>query len=187
MDPLEIIGFLTTILCVWLSAKERAWGFPVAAVASGFYCVVYYQARLYLDSSLQVFFLALSLYGWYEWLYGGQNKDVLPISRLPRVAIPYLVTIGLLATATMGYAVVHLRPDASIPYLDAATTATSLIAQWMLARKYLENWLVWIAVDPVYTGIYVYKGLYLTAFLYLLITLMAVQGYLHWKRALTTA
>lgn len=187
MNVYEIIGFLMTMLGVWLSAKEIVWGFPVAAVASACYYVVFCQSTIYLDSGLQVFFLVLSLYGWYEWLHGGKDKNELSVSRIPLSYLPYLAMVGVVATGVLGYAVVHIRSDASIPYLDAATTVTSLIAQWMLAKKYLENWLVWIVVDPIYVGMYIYKELYLTAFLYFIITLMAVQGYQHWKKAVSVA
>ena len=179
----ELIGFVTTLLCVWLSAREIVWGFPVAIVASAFYGVVFYQTRLYSDAGLQVIYIILSFYAWYQWLYGGKNKRELPISRLPRQLIPLLSAIGLMTAGTLGY-LSHQFTDASLPYLDAGTTATSLVAQWMLAKKYLENWLVWIAVDLVYIGMYFYKGLYPTALLYLLITLLAVMGYRHWQKAL---
>ncbi|MBC7919882.1 MAG: nicotinamide mononucleotide transporter [Ferruginibacter sp.] len=184
MSLYEIIGFVTSVLCVWLFARENAGGFPVAAVASAFYCVVNYQAKLYSDAGLQIIYLFLSLYGWYQWRHGGQDQGVLRAGRLPRSSVPFLVLIGISFAAPLGY-LLRTHTDASLPYLDAATTATSLIAQWMLARKYLENWLVWIAVDPIYAGMYVYRDLYLTAVLYLLLTLLAVQGYRQWRRAAT--
>jgi nicotinamide mononucleotide transporter len=185
VDPYELIGFFTTILCVWLSAREIVWGFPVAIVASGFYGVVFYQAKLYSDAGLQVVYIILSFYAWYQWLYGGKNRTELPVSRVPGRLIPVLSGIGMLAAGTLGY-LSHRFTDASLPYLDASTTATSLVAQWMLAKKHLENWLVWIAVDIVYIGMYFYKGLYPTAVLYFIITGLAVQGYWHWRKNLST-
>ena len=180
MSLYEIIGFVTTVLYVWLFAREIAWGFPVSAVASALYCVVNYQTKLYSDAGLQVIYLFLSLYGWYQWRHGGQEREALRAGRLPKSSVLPLVLIGIAFATPLGY-LMRVHTDASIPYLNAATTATSLIAQWMLARKYLENWLVWIAVDPVYAGMYAYQGLPLTAILYLLQTRLAVRGYRHWK------
>ena len=182
----ELIGFVTTLLCVWLNAREIIWGFPVAMVASAFYGVVFYQTKLYSDAGLQIVYIVLNFYAWYQWRYGGQNQRALPVSRTPRQLVPLLSAMGLLAAGTLGY-LSHRFTDASLPYLDASTTATSLVAQWMLAKKYLENWLVWIAVDIVYIGMYFYKGLYPTAVLYVLITLLAVMGYRHWKKNLEPA
>ena len=186
MNAYELLGFAMTLLCVWFSAREWIWGFPVAIVASAFYGAVFYQSKLYSDAGLQVLYIGLSAYGWYQWLHGGHNRSELRVRHLPCPLVPILAGLGLLVAGLLG-SLMHRLTDASLPYLDASTTATSLVAQWLLAKKYLENWLVWIGVDVVYVGMYAYKGLHFTAVLYLLITLLAVQAYRHWKKSIPAA
>ncbi|MES2730431.1 MAG: nicotinamide riboside transporter PnuC [Bacteroidota bacterium] len=185
MPTYEIIGFIATILCVWMNMKEIIWGFPVAIIASAFYFIVFYQNKLYSDAGLQIIYIILNFYGWYQW-YSGDNKKQLHVSRTPSSLIPILTGLGLLTAGFLGYGS-HQYTDASLPYLDAATTATSLVAQWMLAKKHLENWLIWIVVDIIYVGMYFYKELYPTAALYFFLTLLAVQGYVQWKKAMAAA
>ena len=179
----ELFAVLFGIVSVYLSARENIWSWPTALVNVSLYFVVFYNAKLYADMGLQVVYFALSLYGWYEWLYGGENRTELRVSRLVRSLGVRLALVGAAAAAVLG-TVLSRTTDASLPYLDSATTSTSLVAQWMMTRKILENWLVWIAVDVVYVGMFIYKRLYLTAALYAVFLVLAVLGYRGWKRSL---
>lgn len=181
----EILGILTGLVCVWFNSKQNIWGWPTGILSVAFYAVVFYDVKLYADMGLQVVFFFLSVYGWYEWLYGGKNKHELVITLLPTRLVGWLLLIGILSAALLGY-LLDTYTDASLPYMDASTTVTSMIAQWMLARKYLENWLVWIAVDIVYVGMFLYKNLHLslTAGLYAVYLVLATMGYLSWKKAM---
>jgi nicotinamide mononucleotide transporter len=132
---------------------------------------------------LQVVYFALSLYGWYEWLYGGENRTELHVSQTSRALGVRLIVIGVVCAATLGTALARFT-DAALPYLDSATTSTSLVAQWMMTRKILENWAVWAIVDVVYVGMFIFKKLYLTAGLYSVFFVLAVMGYVQWKRSL---
>jgi nicotinamide mononucleotide transporter len=150
------------------------------------YAVIFWRERLYADSGLQVIYFALQFYGWYQWLHGGVARDELPVSRVPgRLVLP-LAALGVGGTAGMGYTLARWT-DQDLSYLDSAIAAFSLIAQWMLARKLLENWLVWIAVDVLAVGVYAYKQLYPTAALYALFLALAAAGYLERKRSLRGA
>lgn len=179
----EILAVVFGIISVYLSTRENIWSWPTALINVGLYFVVFYEAKLYADMGLQVVYFALSLYGWYEWLYGGENRTELHVSRTSRTLGVRLVVIGVVAAAVLGTALARFT-DAALPYLDSATTSTSLVAQWMMTRKILENWAVWAVVDVVYVGMFIFKKLYLTAGLYSVFFVLAVMGYVQWKRSL---
>jgi len=182
-DPLESAAVLFGIVSVYLSVRENIASWPTAIVNVTLYIFVFQRARLYADMALQVVYIGISLYGWYEWLHGGRGKSRLAVSRgSPRLAA-VLAGIGLVAAALLGTLLARYT-NAALPYLDATTTTTSLIAQWMMARKILENWIVWVAVDVVYIGMFVYKSLVLTAGLYAVFLVLSLMGYFQWKRTL---
>jgi nicotinamide mononucleotide transporter len=125
----------------------------------------------------------LSLYGWYEWLYGGKDRTALRVSRTP--ARTSLILLGIGAVVGLGLARITSRlPGVALPYLDAALTTASLVAQWMMTRKLLENWMLWIILDIAYVGMFIFKGLYLTAANYAVYLALAVLGHVAWKRSL---
>ena len=179
----EVLAVVFGIVSVYLSTREHIWSWPTALVNVGLYFVVFYEAKLYADMGLQVVYFGLSLYGWYEWLYGGANRTELHVSRTSRPLGVRLLTIGIVCAAVLGTLLARFT-DAALPYVDSATTSTSLVAQWMMTRKILENWAVWMAVDVVYVGMFIYKHLYLTAGLYTVFFVLAVMGYVQWKRSL---
>ena len=183
MNRFEIVAAIFGIISVYLSVRQNIWSWPTAIVNVGMYIVVFYRSKLYSDTGLQVVYVVLNFYGWYQWLYGGKNRTELPVSRTGRKLAAFLVAIGAVSTALLGTLVAH-NTDAALPYLDALTTSTSLVAQWMMTRKLLENWIVWVAVDVVYIGMYIYKNLYVTSFLYAVFLGLSVMGYLQWKRSL---
>lgn len=179
----EVLAVVFGIVSVYLSTREHIWSWPTALVNVGLYFVVFYEAKLYADMGLQVVYFGLSLYGWYEWLYGGANRTELHVSRTSRPLGVRLLIIGIVCAAVLGTLLARFT-DAALPYVDSATTSTSLVAQWMMTRKILENWAVWMAVDVVYVGMFIYKHLYLTAGLYTVFFVLAVMGYVQWKRSL---
>lgn len=184
--PLEWVAVVTGFLCVWLAARESLWNFPVAIVSCTLYILVYHDSKLYADRNLQVVFILLSLYGWYEWLYGGARRTELTVSRT-RPQEWLLLALGAAAfTGGFGYYLQHYTDD-TIPYLDSLTTAISLAAQYLMMRKRLENWLLWIGVDALYVPILWHKQLYPTSGLYALYLVLAVYGYVEWKRAAQVA
>jgi nicotinamide mononucleotide transporter len=182
---IEIVATTTGLLCVWLTAKENIWSWPVGLVNVGCFFVMFWEAKLYADTMLQVFFFILSVYGWIMWLTKREGTKVRPTrkitSRLTFILSVFLVVMTLL----WGY-VLQTYTDASIPYADAFIATLSLIAQYLLSSKVLENWLIWIAVDVMSVAMYAYKDLYAVAFLYLIFLFIAIAGYVGWKRALHT-
>ena len=189
LSPLEVIAALFGAASVYLSARQRLASWPTAIVNVLLSAVVYYRARLYSDTGLQLVYFALSVYGWYEWKYGGAHRTELPVARTPRAHAAPLAALAAAGALALGVLTTrytdvlqHNRPW--VPWTDATLTAASLVAQWMMTRKLVENWLVWIAVDVVYVPLLAYKGLYAFAALYAVFLGLAVKGYLDWRRDL---
>jgi nicotinamide mononucleotide transporter len=182
VSPYEIAGALFGALAVWLTARENVWCWPIGLLNVGLYVVVFHEARLYADMGLQVVYAVLCVYGWHAWLHGGKDQGVLEVSRTPVPWRAPLFLAGSAVSVLLGF-LLRRHTDAALPYWDSSTTAFSLVAQWMQTRKWLENWLVWIAVDVVYVGIYLYKDLLATAALYAVFLALAVVGYRAWRRS----
>ncbi len=182
MNTLEIAAVAFGIISVYLSVRQNIWSWPTAIVNVLLYVLVFRDAKLYADMGLQVVYFALSIYGWYEWLHGGENRTELRVTRATARMGVVLTTIGIAVVALLGTALSR-QTDAALPFVDSATTSTSLVAQWMMTRKVLENWAVWMAVDVVYVGMFVFKKLYLTAGLYAVFFVLATLGYAEWKRS----
>jgi nicotinamide mononucleotide transporter len=182
MNWLEPVAVATGIISVYLSVKQRIWSWPTALVNVALYFVVFRDQKLYADMGLQVIYFALSLYGWYEWRYGGENRTELKVSRATAGMAVALTALAVVGVAVLGTLFARFT-DAALPYVDSATATTSLVAQWMMTRKVLENWAVWIAVDVVYVGMFVFKHLYLTSGLYAGFLVLAVMGHVQWRRS----
>jgi nicotinamide mononucleotide transporter len=182
---LEWVAVITGFACVWLAARESLWNFPVALVSCALYILIYHRAQLYSDRNLQGLFIGLSLYGWYEWLYGGRGKTELGVTHT--ALREWMASAGFALAYTLGYGY-YLRhyTDAALPYLDSFTTAGSIVAQYLLTRKRLENWLLWILVDLIYVPLLWYKELYPTSLLYALYLGLAAYGYWQWRRDMLT-
>jgi nicotinamide mononucleotide transporter len=182
VSPLELFAAIVGAVSVWLSVRQNILSWPTAIVNVVLYAIVFYQAKLYADMGLQVIYAILSVYGWYEWLYGGEGRTELHVTRTsPRLAA-LLAGISLAGAAVLGTLLRHTT-DAALPYMDSFLSSTSLVAQWMMTRKKLENWLVWIGLDILYVGMFIFKGLYLTAGLYAVFLALAVRGYVDWHRS----
>ena len=183
MNPLETVAAVFGVVSVYLSVKQNIWSWPTAIINVGLYAFVFHASRLYADMGLQVVYVIISFYGWYEWLYGGANRTELKVSRVSRRLGAVLAAIGVASTFLLG-TLLHSTTNAALPFLDSATTSTSLVAQWMMTRKLLENWIVWVAVDVVYIGMFIYKSLYVTSALYFVFLVLSVMGYRQWKATL---
>jgi nicotinamide mononucleotide transporter len=180
-DCLEAVSFVTGAICVWLTVRESAWNFPIGLANSATYAVVFFQSRLYSDAGLQIIYLALGVIGWYLWLFGGTNRTTLRISMTP---MRRKIGVGLsVAAMLVGFTLINRYFLDSAPVLDALTTAISLGAQWLLDRKNIENWVLWIIVDVIYVPMYAYRHLYLTSLLYAVFVWMAIIGLTAWQQA----
>ncbi len=183
MSWIEVAGFVTGAVSVWLAAREHVWNWPIGLVNSACWFVLFWTSRLYLDSGLQLVYIGLGLAGWYWWLYGGDTRDDLPIGRATvRLAVT-LAGLTLAATGLLWWVDASLAHSA-MPFWDASTTVVSLVATYLLCRKLIANWVLWIGVDVAYVYMYVAQHLYLTAALQPLFVAMCVVGLVGWHRKL---
>jgi nicotinamide mononucleotide transporter len=179
---LEDAGVVTTVVGIWLTTRRNLICWPVVLISDVLYLIVFYRVRLYSDSLLQIFFLAFTLYGWWYWWRGVREEGevrVVPL-RLPSM----LVGLAAGAVGSVALGLLMERMGAALPRLDATLMSYSLVASWWQTRKHIANWWLWIAVDVVYIGEYIYKGLRPTAALYALLVALAALGLRDWRRAL---
>jgi nicotinamide mononucleotide transporter len=178
---LEISGVISGILCVYLAARNNIWSWPLAIISVSIYIIIFYETKLYADAGLQVYFLITNIYGWYFWSRKSEKDDKVPVSFASGKSI-FLSLIAILIFTLLLGTFLYRGTDASFPYIDSFCTACSLVAQLFLARKIIENWLIWIFVDIIYVGVYLMKDLHLTAGMYALYVLIATMGYISWKK-----
>ncbi|HET7462290.1 MAG TPA: nicotinamide riboside transporter PnuC [Longimicrobium sp.] len=181
-SPFEWIAVVFGIASVYLSVRENVWSWPTGIINVSMYVVIFLEAKLYADMGLQVFYIVISFYGWWNWLYGGANHSELHITRLSRRLMAILPVAGVLGSLALGW-FLHQTTDAALPYVDSTLTVASLIAQYLMTRKVLENWIIWVTADVAYIGMYIYKELYPTAFLYAVFLVLASMGWFEWKRS----
>lgn len=199
-QTLEIIGTLVGLLYLWLEYRASIYLWIAGIVMPAIYIFVYYEAGLYADFGINIYYLGAAIYGWMMWKYGSflrrkflrkqvsgkdgwkeEQEAELPITRMPLRYLLPLTAIFALTLVGIAWILINFT-DSNVPWLDSFTTALSIIGMWMLARKYVEQWWAWIAVDAVSFGLYIYKGLDYTAALYGLYTIIAIFGYLKWKK-----
>jgi nicotinamide mononucleotide transporter len=183
MSGAEVVATLLGLLGVGLMVRQHVWAWPVGIVQVILSAWVFWESRLYSDVVLQGIFLVLQGYGWWAWIRGrARDGEALPVTRLGGRAAAGFTAAGLLATAAWGEGMRRLT-DAALPHADAFILVFSVLAQWLQARKRLESWLGWIAVNVVAVGVYASRGLLLFAGLYAVFLVLAVVGYRAWRRA----
>lgn len=185
MNTVEWIAAGLGLLSVWLNVREDARGWPVGAVMVALYFAIFARVKLYADAGLQVIYFVIQFYGWYEWVRGGENRGGLEVSRTPPRVLAACMAVGCVATLLLGTSLGRYT-DQALPFWDSGIAAFSLVAQWMLAKKYLENWLLWAAVDVVAIGVYSAKHLMPTAVLYGCFLLLCLRGYQRWRHTLVS-
>lgn len=187
MSSWEIIGTGLGIIGVTLMIRQSVWGWPVGLVQVAVYGWVFFGAKLYSDAILQGFFFLIQAYGWWHWLHGDPHqrarRAALPVTRMRPVAIAGWASAGIVATVAWGE-LMRRTTDAALPHWDAFILMFSLIAQWLQARKRIENWAGWMIVNVVAVGVYWMKDLRLTAGLYVVFFGMAVMGHIAWRRTM---
>jgi len=182
---IEIFGVLTGIIYVILEVRQNRLLWPLGILTSSVYIYVFFQGRFYADMGLQVYYVLISVYGWYHWMRGKrpEGSTELPVSRLPIRLWPWLIVVFLICWGGIWY-VLHHFTDSEVPLGDAFTIALAIVATWMLTRKYLEHWHLWVVANIVSVALYIYKGLYPTVVLYLVYAGMAVYGFLEWRKSM---
>jgi nicotinamide mononucleotide transporter len=181
---LEVVACVLALAMVGCNIREIHWGWPLAIVSSLLYFVVFWRSKLYGDAVLQIFFAVVAFWGWFQWLRGVRaDGSALKVTRLSLRGRAYTIGSGLVLWPLTGLFLSRYT-DTDVPWWDAFPTAVSLIGQFLLGRKYLENWAVWIAVNVVSVGLFAYKGLWLTVVLYLVFIALSVVGWRAWKARL---
>lgn len=179
---LEWFGVFTGILCVWLAAKNNIWNWPIAIISVLIYIFIFFESKLYADMGLQFYFFLMNIYGWYYWSKQKENPTKeRPISTITKKEIVFSIIGVIVFTLALGF-LLHKNTDASFPFIDSFCTAVSLIGQIFLARRVIQNWLIWIFVDIIYVGVYFSKDLYATGLMYALYIGIATMGYLDWRK-----
>ena len=179
---LEIVAFVLSVWMVVCNMRVNALAWPLAIAASLLYGLLFANSKLYGEAGLQVFFIVIAAWGWWQWRFGTQDGGApLVVRHLEGSARAALSALTLAAWPLLGWLLDHAT-DSDVPYLDAFPTAFSITGQWLLGRKYVENWPTWVMVNVVSVALFAVKGLWLTALLYALFTLMALAGWRAWSR-----
>lgn len=187
-NNIEVLGAFLGILYIFFSIKQHILTWPTGLLTSLLYVVVFFRSGFYADMGLQVYYVFISIYGWYYWLKGGNKEPVrwekqVPVRKTPYKTILYSIPLTAGIYIVLLFILLNFT-DSTVPYMDSLTTALSITATYMLAKKFIEHWLIWIFVDIFSAGLYVYKNLWPTVILFLIYTVMAVIGYKSWKKDL---
>jgi len=185
MSNLEIIAVVVNVIGVWLTARRTPWCWPVNVIAVLLYVWIFYDVKLYSDMLLQIIFVFMQGYGWWRWRAGQVEDGRVHVERLPVQRAVASLAVGGVIALMLGAGMARFT-DAEVPWLDATLTAYSLVASYWAARKYVASWWLWIALDAVYTGLYYYKALPLTAVLYAGFIVLALYGLRAWQQDLAT-
>lgn len=180
---LEVLGVLSSLLYLMFSIRQNILLWPVGMISAILYMLVFFQSKFYADMGLNAYYFIISIYGWMHWSSGKTRGGTPVITRIRLKPGILLAVFTLIAFAGIGF-ILDRYTDSPIPYWDALTTALSFTATWMLARKIIEHWILWVIIDVISMGLYLYRGLYPTLVLFAIYTIMAVIGYRQWKRTL---
>ncbi|MDE3232746.1 MAG: nicotinamide riboside transporter PnuC [Pseudomonadota bacterium] len=187
MDPVELAGFVLSLAMVYCNIKEIHWGWPLAILSSALYGLVFWNSQLYGEASLQLMFILGAFWGWHQWRKGTQsnnpemqNASALQISQLSRVELKQTAAATLLAWPVLAY-FLKSYTDSDVAIWDALVTSLSLLGQYLLAKKKIENWWVWLVVNIITVGLMLMKSLWLTALLYVLFAILSYIGLKAWR------
>lgn len=182
-QALEIFGTIVGLVYLWLEYRASIYLWIVSIIMPAIYIFIYYDAGLYADFGINIYYLGATVYGWLVWKFGKRavDEEELPITCMPlrswlKAGIVFIMAQFFIAWVLINYT------DSNVPWWDAFTTALSIVGMWMLARKYLEQWWVWMLVDVVSVGLYIYKDLYFTSALYAFYAIVSFFGWLNWKK-----
>ncbi len=187
-NKIELIGAILGLLYIFFSIRQHILTWATGLLTSVLYTVVFFQSGFYADMGLQVYYVFISIYGWYFWLKGEKKTDQGGEQQVPvtKTKKRVLVISGIVTLLIFLFLIFILKrfTDSTVPVMDSLTTALSITATWMLAKKYIEHWLIWIFVDFFSAGLYVYKNLWPTVVLFIVYAVMAIIGYIEWKKDL---
>jgi len=190
---IEIVAVVFGVFYILLAAKENSWCWPAAFIGTGTSIYLFWDGKLLMESALNLYYLAMAVYGWWQWQYGGKRnnakqisideKPVLHVSTWP--IKNHLIAFGLIAILSLGSGyLLSQKTSAELPYLDSFTTWSAVITTWMVTRKILENWLYWIVINSASIYLFIDREFFLYAVLYAAYIIIAVFGYLQWRNSL---
>ena len=182
----EVIAVVLAVTYLVLAIRQNIWCWAAAAISTLIYLFIMFEARLYMESVLQLFYLAMAAYGWYQWRRSGKPDDKLQVSTWPVRAHVFAIATVLILVFVSGHLLTEYS-DAALPHLDSLTTWGAIIATYMVARKILENWIYWFIIDAVSVGLYLNRGLFLTALLFVVYLVLIVIGYRSWRESMAEA
>ena len=179
---LQIVGAVLGLLYLWLEYKANIWLWVVSAIMPMVHGVLYLTSGIYADAAMQLYYVLAGLYGFLVWKFGtGRAKKEVNIQHTPtKWILPLSATYAVLHIAM--YLLLSEFTDSRVPFFDSMSTALCIVAMWMLSRKLVEQWLVWLVVDAISVGLYLYKGIPVTAMLYTLYCALAIAGYMRWRK-----
>lgn len=184
---IEIVGVITGLLCVYLAAANSIWNWPIAIISTALYVYIFGRASLYADMLQYIYLCGTSIYGWIYWSRHPQTEDRTPVVRISKKQIFISAIVVIIVTPALGFTLItfasklHYNPPA-YPYLDSFCTTCSLVAQILLARKVIENWLIWVFVDIIYVVVYFLKHLQITSGMFAILIIIAIFGYVDWLK-----
>ena len=179
----ELLAVALAVAYLMLAIRQNIWCWAAAAVSTLIYLFIMYEARLYMESALQVFYLGMAAYGWYQWRHGGANHGELEVSTWPWKQHLAAIAVVFVLVFASGELLTRFS-DAALPFADAFTTWAAVVATFMVARKILENWIYWFVIDAVSVYLYLSRELYFTAALFVAYLVMIVFGYRSWRRSM---
>lgn len=181
MQILEAAGSIISLIGIWAATQRSLWCWPISLLACALYVIIALDAQLYSYAGLQFIFIGFIFYGWYHWLRGKDESGEVIVQPLPQQQAAIALIIGALFSVVLGW-FMHHYTEADVPYLDAALTSFSIVAQYWTARRHAANWIVWIVVDILYVGLFLYKEMWATAGLFTALVVLAIIGYRAWTR-----
>ena len=181
MNWIEVIAVVFTLLCTWLAVKKHILNWLMGIIGVAFYLILFYQVKLYADMFLQIIFIAQGIYGWYNWYNKKEEAKEIEVSYLTNSQRFLYGTIILIAAATWSFLLIKYT-NASTPYVDAFVATTSLVANWLMAKKKIENWILWILADIIYILLFRYKELVLSSGIYVVFLILSVKGFIDWSK-----
>jgi len=185
----ELLGVLAGLAYLFFAVRQNIWLWLMGILSAFFFILVFFRAGIYANMALQGYYLGMSVYGWIHWHRGrksdcGDSKQDIPVAHLGRRHAVILCLISAALSVPVYFFLVRIT-DSVIPVIDTITATLSITATWMLARKILEHWILWVGIDSVSVGMYMSRSLYATSVLYLIYTIMAIVGYVEWRRTMT--
>ncbi len=181
INKIELFAAIFGIISIYFVIKEKVIAFPIGIISVAIYVYIFFDVKLYADMFLQIMFIIFQFYSWYKWLYGGENKSKEKISKCSQKTNLVLIASTIITTFIFNF-ILQKYTDASIPLVDSLQTSMSLSAQYMTAKKYIENWFWWCVINIISIGMYVYKELYFTSVLFFVYLILAILGYVSWKK-----